>query len=164
MTVRLAIALALLAVLGAAPGSARAQEFSQAVEAFDRGDHESAWFMFWELAQKGDSLSQFNLGQMYRLGLGVPTDLVQSRRWYEAAAQQGHPRAQFSLGVFYEFGHGVSRDTARARTWYQRAAAQNLDQAREALARLDAVPGSGRAGANGRPGPTAPATANPPAR
>src|SRR3546814_4190696 len=41
----------------------------------------------------------FNLGQAYKLGRGVPTDLNQAEAWYRRAAKQGHLQAEDNLGL-----------------------------------------------------------------
>lgn len=115
------------------------QEFKTAVQAYESGDNEAAWFLFWSLAQAGDDRAQFNLAQMYRLGKGIPIDLALARRWYEAAASQNHPTAQYLLGVMYENGHGVPKDINRARSWYQKSANLNFAPAKDALAQLTAA-------------------------
>ena len=45
------------------------------------------------LADRGDADAQFNLGQAYKLGRGVPRNMT-SPSWYENAARQGHEQAQ----------------------------------------------------------------------
>lgn len=120
-------------------------EFRTAVQAYESGDNESAWFLFWSLSQAGDDRAQFNLAQMYRLGKGIPVDLALARRWYEAAASQNHATAQYLLGVMYENGHGVPKDINRARTWYQKSANLNFAPAKEALDQLaNAKPAAAR--------------------
>jgi TPR repeat protein len=51
------------------------------------------------LADKGDADAQFNLGQAYKLGRGVPADLGTAQSWYEKAAHQGHEQAQVNVGL-----------------------------------------------------------------
>ncbi|MCA3245167.1 MAG: sel1 repeat family protein [Azospirillum sp.] len=127
-----------------AAGFDRDAEFAKGVEAFQRRDYDGAWFHFWGLARAGDPDSQYNLGQMYRRGEGVPRDLVQARRWYEAAANQGFELAQFQLGVIWETGNGVAPDLGAARRWYALAARAGHEGAREALRRVESALASGR--------------------
>jgi TPR repeat protein len=109
----------------------------QAADDYMSGDHTSAWFRFWALAHEGHAPAQFNLGQLYRAGHGVPADLGLARYWYEEAAAQGHGFAQYNLGIMYERGDGTPTDLIEARAWYRRAAAQDVAPARAALDRLD---------------------------
>ena len=41
-------------------------------------------------AEAGDSTAQYNLGQMYRTGRGVPKDFAEAVKWYRLAAEQGN--------------------------------------------------------------------------
>ena len=66
----------------------------------------------------------YNLGVLYRDGLGVPQDYIEAVAWFRRAANQGHAGAQNNLGIAYERGEGVAQDYAEAVGWYQRAAEQ----------------------------------------
>jgi uncharacterized protein len=136
---RFAAGLIAALMLAGSPAGA-ADDFVDGIRAFQKGDFETAWFRFLGPARKGDSAAQFNLAQLYREGLGIPTDLEIARHWYEAAASQGHAMAQFTLGVMYEKGDGVRADLVEAKAWYERAAKQNLNLARFALERLERAP------------------------
>ena len=80
--------------------------------------------LYWYLkaAKQGNAGAQYELGEMYARGLGVPRDQTQAVAWYSKAADQGHPVAQYNLGVIYERGQGVPQDYARARMWFNLAA------------------------------------------
>ena len=52
-----------------------------------------------QLAEQGDVSSQYNLGQMYAYGEGIPEDDTEAVKWFRLAAEQGYARAQFNLGV-----------------------------------------------------------------
>jgi TPR repeat protein len=113
------------------------RELRAATDEYARGELDNAWFRFWALAREGNAAAQFNLGQLYRQGHGIPPDLDQARQWYTAAAAQGYSYAQYNLGIMYEFGQGTAGNKSEARRWYRRAAAQNLPEAQRALTRLD---------------------------
>ncbi len=70
------------------------------------------------LADKGDADAQFNLGQAYKLGRGVPADLGSAQSWYEKAAAKGHEQAQANLGLIL-FQKG---ERAKAMPWIRKAA------------------------------------------
>ena len=74
--------------------------------------------------------AQYALAILFRGSLGVPVDMNQARRWYQAAAAQGHVAALaslrylaseddgaalYALGMLNRDGLGVSRDLAKAR-------------------------------------------------
>ena len=69
------------------------------VDAWQAGDYQTAVAEWRPLAIAGDADAQFNLGQAYKLGRGVPADLVQAEAWYRRAAKQGHLQAEDNLGL-----------------------------------------------------------------
>ena len=48
-------------------------------------------------AEQGNSWAQFNLGNAYATGKGVPKDEAEAVRWFRKAAEQGNPFAQQAL-------------------------------------------------------------------
>ncbi len=64
--------------------------FEVGVEAWGRGDYDTALREFRLLAEQGHAEAQLYLGIMYSQGLGVPKDFVQAYRWYTLAADQGN--------------------------------------------------------------------------
>src|SRR3954463_14350579 len=88
------------------------------VDACQRGDFAAAVAEWRPLADRGDADAQYNLGQAYKMGRGVPADLRIAQTWYEKAAQQGHPQAAANLGLIL-FQNG---DKQRAVPWLKMAA------------------------------------------
>ncbi len=64
-------------------------DFEVGVEAWGRGDYDTALQEFRLLANQGHAQAQVNLGIMSSQGQGVPKDSVQAYRWYTLAAGQG---------------------------------------------------------------------------
>src|SRR5512139_542301 len=114
-----AIAAASLAL---APAGADVQPGGNAVktgvDAWQAGRYDDAVRAWLPLAERGDPDAQFNLGQAYKLGRGVPTDLKLAQGWYEKAAQQGHEQAQANLGLIL-FQNGARE---AAMPWIRKAA------------------------------------------
>jgi len=52
------------------------------------------WFR--RAAEQGDTDSQFNLGQFYISGKGVPKDSAEAAKWFRKAAEQGLAVAQYN--------------------------------------------------------------------
>lgn len=76
-------------------------------------------------ARKGDPAAEYQLGNLYRDGVGVDQDLVQAVGCWGAAALHGHVRAQITLGDFLtKGGRGVERDLVQAAKVYRMAARQ----------------------------------------
>lgn len=92
--VHLVLAPALL--LSAAPAFA---DVKSGVDAWERGDYQAAVAEWRPLALDGDPDAQFNLGQAYKLGRGVPVDLGQAEQWYRRAVEKGHLQAEDNLGL-----------------------------------------------------------------
>lgn len=87
----------------------------------------------YKIAKQGEPRAQFELGGLYRDGLGVPKDSAEADKWfkfaaknYRAAAEQGDPDAQCTLGGLYQKGVGVEKDEAEAVKWFRTAAEQGF--------------------------------------
>jgi uncharacterized protein len=76
-----------------------AQSVKAGIEAWQRSDYSAAVAIWRPLAERGDADAAFNLGQAYRLGRGVPTNLSIAKSWFERAARQNHVDAQTTLGL-----------------------------------------------------------------
>ncbi len=98
--------------------------FEDAVSAYNRGDFPTAFQLFRQLSDQGHADAQYNIGVMYRKGLGVPRNDAEAAKWYRKAADQGDASAQYNIGVMYAKGLGVTRDDAEAAKWYRKAADQ----------------------------------------
>jgi TPR repeat protein len=69
------------------------------VDAWARGDYPAAVRQWQAPAAKGDADAQFNLGQAYKLGRGVPADLRKAEVLFGLAAQKGHLQASDMYGL-----------------------------------------------------------------
>ena len=119
-----AAAAALLLGTGAALADVKA-----GVDLWAAGNFAGAVKEWRGLAEKGNADAQFNLGQAYKLGRGVPADLGSAQSWYEKAATQGHEQAQANLGLIL-FQKG---DRARALPWLRKSADQGDPRAQYVL-------------------------------
>lgn len=115
--------------LSAAPACAQDNPVKAGVEAWERADYKGAVDRWRGPATRGDADAQFNLGQAYKLGRGVPTDLTQAELWYGKAAAQGHEQAEASYALAL-FANG-KRDAATP--WLQRAAGRGDPRAQYVL-------------------------------
>ncbi|BAV63853.1 SPOR domain-containing protein [Sphingobium cloacae] len=95
------------------------------VDAWQQGDYAKALAEWRPLAEAGDADAQFNMGQAYKLGRGVSTDLNAAIQWYRKAAAQGHLRAEDNLGLCL-FQQG---DRSAAMPYLERAAARGDSRA-----------------------------------
>ncbi|MBV9749438.1 MAG: SEL1-like repeat protein, partial [Acetobacteraceae bacterium] len=69
----------------------------------------------------GDADAQYNLGQAYKLGRGVPVDPALAQSWFRRAAVQGHEQAEDNYGLaLFEAGRAQE-----AVPWLEKAAARD---------------------------------------
>ena len=73
------------------------------------------------LAEKGNTVAQFNLAEMYREGSG-PKDYKNAVKWFTLSTKQGSDKTQYNLVVLYCFGFGVVTDYKIALNWVCRSA------------------------------------------
>lgn len=108
---------ALLALGGARPAFA---DVKAGVDAWQAGDYPKAVAEWNGPAAAGNADAQFNLGQAYKLGRGVPANPNVALDWYRKAAASGHEQAQAMLGLL--LFQGGKREEAM--TWLKKAADQ----------------------------------------
>lgn len=90
---------ALVAASALAVSAPALADVKAGVDAWSRGEHETAVKEWLGPAANGDADAQFNMGQAYKLGKGVPQDLKRAEAWYRKAAAQGHIKASDTLGL-----------------------------------------------------------------
>jgi len=102
--------------------------------------HERAVHWWTLAADQGDLEALFNLGQAYRLGLGVGKDEARAFECLLKAAQGGVAVAQSRIGLAYATGEGAALDPIEASKWFQlaalrgdKAAMANRDRASKAM-------------------------------
>lgn len=84
--------------------------------------------MFWfqKAAEKNDAMSEFEIGELYYNGQGVPQDYQETMKWFQKAAALDSPIAEFDIGILYEKGEGTSKNHNEALKWFKRAAMHGL--------------------------------------
>ena len=75
-------------------------------------------------AKQGKAYAQFNLGNMYDNGNGVPENDAEAVKWFRKAANQGYANAQSNLGVMYANGEGIPENHVGAYVWWSMAKTQ----------------------------------------
>lgn len=73
---------------------------------------EEARMAFEEAYRRGFAEAAYWLGEMYRIGLGIPRDPAKAAFWYERARKTCPDRVK--LGFLYLGGDGVDKDEAKA--------------------------------------------------
>ncbi len=111
----LALTMTLLSAAVAGP-------FEDGVRAYKGGDYATALRLWRPLAEQGEAFAQYNLGNMYRNGRGVPRDYVQAHMWLNLAASGLSASDAWGRNIAVEF-----RDLAASKmTPAQIAEAQKL--------------------------------------
>ncbi len=94
------------------------------VDAFERGDYDTAYREWYSLAIQGDALAQYNLGVGYYYY--YKQNYPEAAKWIRPSAEKGLAAAQHDLGSMYYLGKGVREDFAQAAHWYRLSAEQGL--------------------------------------
>ena len=89
-------AMVLSVLAAAAPAMA---DVKAGVDAWSRKDYAAAVREWMGPAAKGDADAEFDLGQAYKLGHGVPQDLTKAEQLFGQAAAQGHIQAGDNYGL-----------------------------------------------------------------
>jgi len=129
-----------------------ADDFADALAAYDKHDYSTALQMFEPLAERGDMRAALFLGAAYYTGLGVRFDRYKSVRWmlqarssaspsdyefvyghWQALADAGDPDAPVALGTAYNTGFGVSMDQEKAFALARQSADQGYAPGQHAL-------------------------------
>jgi TPR repeat protein len=112
----------LAALLLAACQNVDESSFEDGMQAYARGDFETAMEKWRPLALGGNPSAQTNIGVMYYQGRGVRRDPAEGVRWYKMAAMKGYPEAMYNLGVAHMNGLGAEKSAEEALRWYRLAA------------------------------------------
>jgi hypothetical protein len=102
-----------------------------ASQAFSAGDYvwEAKFAKELPKAEKGNTKSQYAIGEMYEKGKGTEPNSKEAFKWYVKAAKKGGKKSAYKVGFFYYNGLGVSKDYKKARTWFTKSADKNYARA-----------------------------------
>jgi hypothetical protein len=89
------------------------------------------WFAL--AADRGNAIGQFNIGEMYRRGVGGPVDEAKAIDHYTKAADAGIALARYRLALMLLIGRGAIQDVPRARALLEAAALQGHSPSRRLL-------------------------------
>ena len=84
--------------------------------------------MVWPGGHQGNADAQYNLGVLYRDGLGSRRNDELAVQWFQKSAAQGHVEAEKELGKMYESGRGVKPDYLEAYKWLKLAQLQGDEE------------------------------------
>jgi len=129
-----------LVLAAAGPASARdgaeiAKIFDSGVAAYDAGNYQQAFKIWWDLRYE-DLAAMRNLAMMLRKGQGVAKDPKKAEEIYQRAAEAGLPTAQADLADMLLKGEAGPPDLASALPLLEAAAAANHPVAQFQLGEL----------------------------
>ncbi|HTE16512.1 MAG TPA: tetratricopeptide repeat protein [Burkholderiales bacterium] len=75
-------------------------------------------------ANGGHADARYNLGVMYKTGLGALQNFELAFQWFELAAGQNHAEAQYNVALMHKLGMSVPIDFVKAYTWANIGAVQ----------------------------------------
>jgi hypothetical protein len=104
--------------------------------AYAEKDYKTAYKLYLPIAEQGNYIAQYKLGQMYENGDGVPQNYKEAVNWYRLSAEQEYQEATMRLGILYLEGKGVAKDTEEAKKLLTLAAEGRIAQAQYILALL----------------------------
>ncbi|MGN6364722.1 tetratricopeptide repeat protein [Asticcacaulis taihuensis] len=76
------------------------------------------------------------LAKVYMVGLGVPRDAAEARRWYIKADDFGFMPATHTVGQIYEYGYAGEKAPSKALPYYKKAATAGYAPSMYALGQL----------------------------
>ena len=94
---------------------------SEALEAYDGGDFNTARDNWTRAADAGNSDAMTALANLYLQGEGIAVDRTRALMWYRRAAVAGDEIAQLNLGELLAKGQVVRRDNVGAYFWLRLA-------------------------------------------
>jgi TPR repeat protein len=124
LTAALCVCLAIAGAAQARTSADIAAIFDSGVAAYDAGDYEKAFNIWWDLRYE-DLAAMRNLGMMLRKGQGTQKDPQKAEEIYLRAAEVGMPTAEADLADMYLKGELGPPDLVRALPLLVRAAAAN---------------------------------------
>ena len=82
----------------------------------EAGSEAKKWYE--KAAAAGIPSAQFELGVIYDLGRGVPSNFAEAEKWYRQAAEKGYGPALTNIGVLFYNGQGEKRDLVLAHEYF----------------------------------------------
>ena len=103
-------------------GILRADTYQKGFQALEQRDYKTALYYLSLFAANGDNKANYNLGIMYRDGLGVKKNDVQSLAHFIGAAENGHMLGNYAVGLAFLTGKGSDIDVEAAIHYFTEAA------------------------------------------
>ena len=92
-------------------------DMEEADEAFKKSDYQIAFKKYKLAAEKGNSMANIKLGNIYDSGLGVKQDFSEAISYYKVAASQGHILGFVFVSAMLENGQGIEKNLVESEKW-----------------------------------------------
>ena len=115
------IVIVLFFICTAFVGVAKADAYLRGFEALEQKDYKTALYFLSMFAANGDARANYNLGIMYREGLGVDQDDIGALTHFIAAAEDGHMLGNYAVGLAFLRGRGSDVDAETALSYLKEA-------------------------------------------
>ena len=99
--------------------------------ALEQKDYKIAPYYLSYDANLGDDKAQYNLGIMYKKGLGINKNYKLTLKSFKFSALSEHPKSRLMLGNMYYHGQGVAVSYPKAFLWWRLAEDLNIGGARQ---------------------------------
>jgi TPR repeat protein len=107
-----------------------ADELTQGLEAYEKGDYTRARELLTPLAEHHGYVKAMNtLGLMSEQGLGQAADGSDAEKWYKKAALLADEDAMYNLGILYGEGAVFEKDNIKSLAWLGAAYDHRQDEA-----------------------------------
>ena len=126
---KLPLAALALAFTLSLPTTAFDGDYELGVFELNRGEFKAAIDQFSLLLEEEFAPAQYQMGQIYLNGYGVPKDPQKAVELITLAANQNYPEAMFNLAVMHSEGTLVKKDLQAAYQYMKKAADRNLPSA-----------------------------------
>jgi len=138
--VRSGVTALFIATAACQAASAQASEpLESGLNAFRRGDIDTASRLLTVAAEQGVAEAQLQVGYLHFYGLGFPVSFPEAARWFRLAAEQGVAEAQHNLGAMHAQGVGVASDRTEAMRLFHLAGRAGYAEAQLKLGELYAA-------------------------
>jgi uncharacterized protein len=105
-----------------------AADFSErGVEAYEKGELQTAMVFWNQGCEKNQFLSCDKLGMMYYFGYGTQKDQLKALHLYEKACHAGMIEDCYKIAKMYDYGYGVSVNKSKALKLYQKGCKDKVE-------------------------------------
>ena len=115
------VVISLFFICAAFAGVAKADTYLRGFQALEQKDYKTALYFLSLFAANGDARANYNLGIMYREGLGVDQDDIEALTHFIAAAEDGHMLGNYAVGLAFLRGRGSDVDGEAALSYLKEA-------------------------------------------